>query len=587
MSLVNMYLHKFTNPKINEYDTLSSEDKWNEYYDVILANPPFFSPKGGIMPHNRFGVKSTKAEVLFVDYINEHLKPKGRAGIIIPEGVIFQTGIAYKQLRKKLIETSLIGVVSLPAGTFNPYSGVKTSILILDKSNKNIEKIFFADVKNDGYSLGAQRNSINKNDLPIIASYLKDYSKIKNNEHITFVDKKEIINNDNFNLSLNHYSKSEIKSHYKIVKLKDVLKDKPVYGSGASKTDYDKKVRYLRITDINEYGYLKSNNIVSPSKIEKEYFLNFNDILFARSGSVGRCYLHKELNGNYQFAGYLIKFPLNEELINPNYLFYISKSNFYSEWIENIKKQGTISNINAKEYSSFEFPLPSLETQNQIVEELDGYQKIIDGCRQVIENYKPSIDIDPSWEMIELGQLCSLMTGGTPKTDNKEFYENGDVPWLVSGDIHKVEIYNSKKFITKKGMESSSAKFLPVNSVLIALNGQGKTRGTVAVLRMKATCNQSIVSIKPNDEDILKTEFLYLYLNSIYKNIRNLTGDNQRSGLNMPIIREIKIPLAPIEEQIKFINIWNSEKNMINVNSKTIDDFQKKIQSKIEKIWSN
>ena len=103
MSLVNMYLHKFTNPKINEYDTLSSEDRWNEYYDVILANPPFFSPKGGIMPHNRFGVKSTKAEVLFIDYINEHLKPNGRAGIIVPEGIVFQNGISYKILRKNLI----------------------------------------------------------------------------------------------------------------------------------------------------------------------------------------------------------------------------------------------------------------------------------------------------------------------------------------------------------------------------------------------------------------------------------------------------------------------------------------------------
>ena len=95
---------------------------------------------------------------------------------------------------RSLINTSLIGVISLPAGVFNPYSGVKTSILILDKNYKNNEKIFFADVKNDGYSLGAQRNPIKKNDLPIIASYLKDYSKIENNEHITFIEKKEIIN---------------------------------------------------------------------------------------------------------------------------------------------------------------------------------------------------------------------------------------------------------------------------------------------------------------------------------------------------------------------------------------------------------
>ena len=98
-------------------------------------------------PHNRFGVKSTKAEVLFVDYINEHLKPKGRAGIIVPEGIIFQTGTAYKQLRKRLIETSLIGIISLPAGVFQPYSGVKTSILILDKEKNKKNDIFFIDLK--------------------------------------------------------------------------------------------------------------------------------------------------------------------------------------------------------------------------------------------------------------------------------------------------------------------------------------------------------------------------------------------------------------------------------------------------------
>ena len=136
MSLVNMYLHKFTNPKINEYDTLSSEDRWNEYYDVVLANPPFFSPKGGITPHNRFGVKSSRSEILFIDYIIKHLKPNGRAGIIVPEGIIYQKGNAYKQLRKNLVSDCLIGIISLPAGIFNPYSNGKTSILFLNKNPK-------------------------------------------------------------------------------------------------------------------------------------------------------------------------------------------------------------------------------------------------------------------------------------------------------------------------------------------------------------------------------------------------------------------------------------------------------------------
>ena len=91
LSLVNLYLHGFTDPHIYEYDTLTSEERWNEFADVILANPPFMSPKGGIKPHKRFSIQAKRSEVLFVDYMAEHLTPTGRAGIIVPEGVIFQS----------------------------------------------------------------------------------------------------------------------------------------------------------------------------------------------------------------------------------------------------------------------------------------------------------------------------------------------------------------------------------------------------------------------------------------------------------------------------------------------------------------
>ena len=167
LSLVNMYLHGFREPRIHEYDTLTSEDRWNEYADVILANPPFMSPKGGIRPHNRFAVQSKRSEVLFVDYMAEHLTANGRAGIIVPEGIIFQNQTAYRQLRKMLVEDYLVAVVSLPAGVFNPYSGVKTSILILDRAlARRTDAITFFKVENDGFDLGAQRHPIDKNDLP-------------------------------------------------------------------------------------------------------------------------------------------------------------------------------------------------------------------------------------------------------------------------------------------------------------------------------------------------------------------------------------------------------------------------------------
>src|SRR5690348_13082455 len=158
LSLVNLYLHGFADPHIFEYDTLTSQDRWNEYADVILANPPFMSPKGGIKPHKRFSVQSKRSEVLFVDYMAEHLTPGGRAGIIVPEGIIFQSQTAYTQLRKMLVEEYLVAVVSLPQGVFNPYSGVKTSILILDRARaKRIPDVLFVRVDDDGHDLGATR----------------------------------------------------------------------------------------------------------------------------------------------------------------------------------------------------------------------------------------------------------------------------------------------------------------------------------------------------------------------------------------------------------------------------------------------
>jgi type I restriction enzyme M protein len=167
LARANMYLHGFPNPTTHEYDTLTSEERWDERCDVILANPPFMTPKGGVRPHNRFSIKAKRSEVLFVDYIAEHLNPGGRAGVIVPEGIIFQSQNAYKQLRKILVENHLWSVVSLPAGVFNPYSGVKTSNLFLDKTlARRTDEVLFVKVENDGFDLGAQRRPIDKNDLP-------------------------------------------------------------------------------------------------------------------------------------------------------------------------------------------------------------------------------------------------------------------------------------------------------------------------------------------------------------------------------------------------------------------------------------
>ena len=238
LSLVNLYLHGFTDPHIFEYDSLTSQDRWNEYADVVLANPPFMSPKGGIKPHNRFSVQSKRSEVLFVDYMAEHLTPHGRAGIVVPEGIIFQSQSAYVQLRKMLVEDYLVAVVSLPAGVFNPYSGVKTSILILDKSlAKQAQTVAFFRIENDGFGLGAQRREIEKNDLPQaeleIAEYLRRLRARESVEDFQpelglIVPKEKIAANGDYNLSGERYRKvSESTVRFPRVPLVDVCDINP------------------------------------------------------------------------------------------------------------------------------------------------------------------------------------------------------------------------------------------------------------------------------------------------------------------------------------------------------------------------
>jgi type I restriction enzyme, S subunit len=162
-----------------------------------------------------------------------------------------------------------------------------------------------------------------------------------------------------------------------------------------------------------------------------------------------------------------------------------------------------------------------------------------------------------SWPVYQIGDLCDLMTGATPSKKREEYFAGGEIKWLVSGDIHQRDISDCEGRITEQGYDNSSAKFLPINSVMIALNGQGKTRGTVALLRTKATCNQSMVSIYPKDIGQLLPEFLFTNLHGRYEELRKITGDsgNDRRGLNMPLIRSIKIPLPPLPEQQRIVAI--------------------------------
>lgn len=403
LSLVNLYLHNFSNPKIYEYDSLTSEDRWNEYYDVILANPPFMSPKGGIKPHKRFSIQSNRAEVLFVDYIMEHLTSKGRSGIVVPEGIIFQSGIAYKSLRKSLVEKYLVGVISLPSGVFQPYSGVKTSVLILDKElSQKTDKIFFGKVDNDGFDLGAQRREIEKNDLPILTKEVTEYleglrsGKVVESEKLTYVSKEQILTSGDIGLSYDRYTK-KVKSNteYELVLLGDVCDFEG--GSQPPKDNfiYEPKDDYVRFIQIRDYGERGKETYIPITKRNK--LCIESDILIGRYGaSVGK--ICKGLNGAYNVA--LIKCINDKERLLNDYLYHLLKSNTIQSKIIELSDRAAQAGINPEHLKDTLIPLPPIEVQEKIIKEIELLNKENKELENKIKENKDKIEdrINKIWE---------------------------------------------------------------------------------------------------------------------------------------------------------------------------------------------
>ena len=155
-----------------------------------------------------------------------------------------------------------------------------------------------------------------------------------------------------------------------------------------------------------------------------------------------------------------------------------------------------------------------------------------------------------TWEQRKLGEHSQILAGGTPKTQIKEYWEPKEIPWMSSGEINKKRLFATDNQISKLGFESSSARWVKENSVLIALAGQGKTRGTVAINEIPLTTNQSIAAIEPDDK--LDSEFLFQNLEKRYEELRLASsGDGSRGGLNKQIISDIKIIAPSVKEQSK------------------------------------
>ena len=172
-------------------------------------------------------------------------------------------------------------------------------------------------------------------------------------------------------------------------------------------------------------------------------------------------------------------------------------------------------------------------------------------------------EIPSEWAISKIGELTEIKTGGTPSTKCEKYWKDGDIPWMASGDVNKKIINEVDGRITKSGMKNSAAKLLPKDTVMIAINGQGKTKGTVAYLNIELTCNQSLAGFLPS-YNVFNSKYLYYNLQSRYFEIRGLAGDGARNGLNLGLLREILIPIPSIKEQEKIASILSTVDEQID-----------------------
>lgn len=485
LASVNLFLHQFPEPKIYEYDTLSSEERWDDKFDVILANPPFMTPKGGIMPHSKFGVKANRAEVLFVDYMMEHLNLKGKAGFVVPEGIIFQSATAYKALRKMMIEENyLYAVVSLPSGVFNPYSGVKTSVLFFDRDlAKQTQDILFVRVDKDGYDLGAQRRPIKDNDLPEAIELLKLWQKsitsgtidekISKSKRVTIVSKAKLAEDGEYNLSASRYQEAQDFSNcqYEMVKLGDVCKTLSGGTPLKSKETYynppqipwvnsgDLKVRNITKVDkfISEEGLKNSSAKIVPA----------NTVLVAMYGATAGQVSILDIQSATNQAVCSI---LSNERINPVYLYYILSSK--TKYLVGMSVGGAQPNISQGIIKNLQIPLPPMSVQEEIVKELDAYQAIIDGAQKVVDNWKPTFKINPQWEKVFFMEQLETVKY-TTKVQTNAFLDEGKYPIIdqsmdfIAGYWNNDEdVFHITKPVTIFGDHTKIVKYVDFDFVL-------------------------------------------------------------------------------------------------------------------------
>ena len=608
ISRVNMFLHNINQPHIYEYDTLSSLEKWDDNFSCILANPPFMTPKGGVVPHNRFSIKSSRSEVLFVDYMLEHLTVDGKAGIIVPEGIIFKSDKACKQLRKKLVEENyLAGVISLPAGVFNPYSGVKTSILWIDRTlAKKANKIIFLKIDADGFDLGANRRPIEANDLPAaIASALAFKQAVFSgnefqvpNKDVNLVEKAKLTESGDYCLNpMRYHANMSIVSNYPIVLLGDLDKRGEIQflrGQGLSKSDIvtDGKNKCIHYGEIYTMYQPIIREVFSKTNINGNVRSLKGDVLVpatTTADALGIAVARSLNEDNVIIGGDINIIRTNNKLVLSDFLSMLISYPPLKNELAGYAKGANILHLSNSDLKCLKFPLPPLSVQEEIITELDSYQKIIDGARQVVDNWKPQINIDSEWVMYPLKDIAVI---NPQKSEVYGLPERMEVSFVPMRDLGINEMYLSPLESKPIGdLIKGSYTFFRDNDVILAKvtpcfeNGKA---GIAKGLTNGIGFGSSEYYIFRCSESVLPQWVYFCLISPGFRSlaISNMTGTGGLQRIPKDFVKNFEIPVPDIKTQHAIVSSFESEQKLVDANRQLITIYEQKIKDRIDRLWS-
>ena len=347
----------------------------------------------------------------------------------------------------------------------------------------------------------------------------------------------------------------------------------------------------------DRYFYI-TNEFLNPNSTKKYYIespsenviCTVDDILMTRTGNTGKVIT----NISGAFHNNFFKVDYDKFETSKMFLYYLLTSNDIHKEIIIRAGNSTIPDLNHSDFYSIKTSVPSLDEQSAIGSLFRTLDHLLASYNDNLANYQslkatmlskmfpkagqtlPEIRLDGfegEWEIVKLGDNCRIITGGTPKTGVKEFWNPKGIPWMSSGEINKKILNETEEMISYIGLENSSAKWVKQNSVLIALAGQGQTRGRVAINKIPLTTNQSIAAIETNDN----IDFLFLYtdLSRRYDELRLISsGDGTRGGLNKTIISNLELNLPTLEEQQAIGSYFSNLDYLINSHQEKISQLE-------------